>query len=158
MVCLGRLEAESCCKLFRHLFVPLHLQRDCKGWEGDAALLPPPEVDGDPIVAGEGVHLPLARHELPLFLDGQPLSYDSYFNGVVEYYRIHLKCSKHAGCGKFRGLGSNQCKMLGRREPLAFLKAWHRLKDADGVVTAKDHKSRVPTVEQVRACADAAVG
>eukprot|EP00959_Pyramimonas_sp_CCMP1952_P252732 5280226-Pyramimonas_sp.AAC.1 len=97
---------------------------------------------------GEGGHHPLENWEVPVTLDGAPVTRDLYWNSGSLYEHVTIRCIKHDGCRKVRGLGRRQCLTLGRREPLAYLHAWHRLGDQ---YTAENHNKQCkPTPAQVR--------
>ena len=67
--------------------------------------------------------------EFPNEIEGNALRLDKH--APRGYRRLVITCPVHPGCKKHRGLGHNQCKALGPREPMAFLAVWARTADPD---------------------------
>ena len=96
---------------------------------------------------GEG---PLENWEIPALIDLAVVRREIAVNGPAMYPYVVLQCNHHPECKKRRGLGASQCKVLGRREPLAFVHAWHRL--GPDYADASSHINACkPTMAQIRA-------
>jgi len=70
------------------------------------------------------------------------------------YSRLQIFCQLHKECCKYRGIGHNQMKTYGWREPLGFLMVWVQ-KGEEGQ-SAEEHRKRVkPTRAEIKAWLDA---